>query len=148
MNSKLLVIDNCSKLEAELSGDIPIDNVALADSVVNPTWNNLVGKTIIINLPTDIDLKRLCRYNRVISRFPLIAKDGTDLKYELVPFEAVEFKFVDGERTYDKRILNKYLMRSSDETITSNDRFLLGTDIEVDGHLTSIGYIIVKTIKQ
>lgn len=117
-----------------------------ATHYVNPEWNNLIGKTILLTLPTDLDLKRLTRFNTVISRYPLPQVDGNDLRYEYRPYPNVEFKLTESSH-YSNKILNKYLLTSETSNVTDKDRFILGADPETNGAVNTIGYLILKTIK-
>lgn len=117
-----------------------------ATHYVNPEWNNLIGKTILLTLPTDLDLKRLTRFNTVISRYPLPQVDGKDLRYEYRPYPNVEFKLTESSH-YSNKILNKYLLTSETSNVTDKDRFILGADPETNGAVNTIGYLILKTIK-
>lgn len=116
-----------------------------ATHYVNPRWNNLTGKTILLTLPTDLDLKRLTKFNIVISRYPLQQVDGKDLRYEYKPYPNVEFKLTESSH-YSNRILNKYLLTSETSNITDKDRFILGTDPETNGAMNTIGYLLSKSI--
>lgn len=146
MNSSVYVQDSCSKLEAKLRGLDTTEVAFLATHYVNPTWNNLVGKTIILTLPTNLDLKRLTRFNKVISRIPLNKVDGKDLKYEYEPYADTDSKQVESSH-YSRKILNKYLLTSERISITDKDQFILGVEPETNGALNTIGYLLLKTIK-
>lgn len=146
MNSSVYSKDSCSRMEAAWS-DLETTEIAFrATHFVNPIWNNLVGKTILLSLPTNLDLKRLTRFNKVISRYPLDKIDGKELRYEYEPYPEVDFKLSVGSR-YSKKILNKYLLTSENTNITDKDRFLLGTEPETNGAINTIGYLLLKTIK-
>lgn len=142
MSSKVYSDCLCSELEAGWNGlettTIPYE----ATHYVNPMWENLVGKEIIISLPTDIDLVKLSKYNKIISRYPL-----TDfrIKYELIPYTEDNFKIELDDKPCIPRILNKWLLTSTDSEFSSKDRFLLGAGTEVNGYLTTIGLIIKQS---
>lgn len=152
MNSKpkVLTDNSSSKLEAGWNGLETTEFILNADTIVNPTNNNLVGNTLIINLPQlkDVNYRKLGRFNRLISRFPLKANDGVwPVKYELVPYDEVEFQMKEDRKPYSNKILNRFLLEDPDFVIEDDDRFLLGSDVNVGDYLTQIGYIIIKTIK-
>jgi hypothetical protein len=132
-------------MEAAWNGLDTTEIAFMATHYVNPVWNNLIGKTIIITLPVKLDLERLTRFNKVISRYPLEEGEKT-LNYDLVPYSEVEFKMED-HCNYSRKILNKYLLTSNDYDIKEDGRFLLGTEPETNGYLNTIGYLLLKTIK-
>jgi hypothetical protein len=132
-------------MEAAWNGLDTTEVAFLATHHVNPIWNNLIGKTILITLPVNLDLERLTRFNKVISRYPL-ESNGKTLKYELVPYSEVEFK-MEEHGHYSKKILNKYLLTSDEHDIKEEGRFLLGAEPETNGYLNTIGYLLLKTIK-
>lgn len=147
MSSKLLVRGSCSSIEADLNNYEETISILDATHYVNPPWQNLVGKTIIINLPIKVDYKRLGRYNRLISRFPINSEGKRPIKYDLIPYPEVEFSINKNPQPYKPLILNKYLLSDPDIKITPEDRYLLGTDPTTGGELNLVGYMIVKTIK-
>jgi len=146
MNSKVYSKDSCSRLEAAWNSLDTTEVAFLATHFVNPIWNNLTGKTILLALPTKLNLKKLTRFNKVISRYPLETDGDEKLNYELRPYPEVEFK-LNVSSHYSKKILNKYLLTSEDSDISDNDKFLLGTEPETNGYLNTIGYLLLKTIK-
>lgn len=146
MNSSIYSKDSCSRMEAAWNNIDTTEVAFLATHYVNPIWNNLIGKIIIITLPIKLDLDRVTRFNKVISRYPLESPSGKELKYELKPYSEVEFKYED-HGNYSKKILNKYLLTSENYDIKEDGRFLLGTEPETNGYLNTIGYLLLKTIK-
>lgn len=147
MNSKVLVNNNASKLEAEWMNAEGTPMLYFADIIVNPTWQRgLISKTIIIDLP-GIDPSKFARYNKIISRFPLDLDGKANIEYELKPFPKVDFFINPSPKKYSYRILNKWLLMDDNVKIESDDRFLLGTEPTTNGQLSLIGYLILKTIK-
>lgn len=142
MNSKVYSKDSCSRLEAAWNNLETVDVAFMADCYVNPSWNNLTGKLIILTLPINLDLKRLTRFNRVISRYPL----NEDLQYDFIPYPSVDPKHTTSSH-YSKKILNKYLLTSEDFNISEEEGFLLGTEPETNGYVNTVGYLLLKTIK-
>lgn len=141
----MLDTGSSSRIEAELEGHELSTNLLESVVFTNPTWNNIVGRTVIVDIITDNNYKRLGRYNKLISRIPL---PGDKIKYELIPYQEVEFKLNLNPKPYSKWILNKFMLLDEDYKVDSSDRFLLGTDPSVDGYLNLVGYLILKTIKQ
>lgn len=133
-------------MEAAWNGLDTTEVAFQATHYVNPIWNNLIGKTIILTLPTNLDLKRLTRFNKVISRYPLSLVNGKELKYDYIPYPEVEFKLNVGSN-YSNKILNKYLLTSENSNISESDRFLLGTEPLTNGVVNTVGYMLLKTIK-
>jgi hypothetical protein len=133
-------------MEAAWNGLDTTEVAFQATHYVNPIWNNLIGKTIILTLPTNLDLKRLTRFNKVISRYPLSLVNGKELKYDYIPYPEVEFKLNVGSN-YSNKILNKYLLTSENSNISEGDRFLLGTEPLTNGAVNTVGYMLLKTIK-
>lgn len=145
MSSKMLDTGSSSRIEAELEQCEMSTNLLESVVFTNPTWNNIVGRTVIVDIITDSNYKRLGRYNKLVSRVPL---PGDKIKYELAPFKDVEFKLNLNPKPYSKWILNKFMLLDEEYSVSSSDRFLLGTDPSVDGYLNLVGYLILKTIKQ
>jgi len=147
MPSKFLSNNSASRLEAEWEDGETTPMLTMADTIVNPIWQHgLVCKRILINLP-GIKLGSLARRNKVISRFPLESEDDTELKYELVPYEDVEFQNNPELKPYSRHILNKYMLMNENVKVNDGDRFLLGTDSIIGGELSLVGYLLIKTIK-
>lgn len=132
MNS-ILVDNESAKLESKLLGLDKTFELLKADTLVNPKWCNVINKTIIINLDQSINFSS--RLNNIISRIPI----GTEY-YKLEPYEPKPRS--DKSLPKSRHILNKYIMTSQDAVINKGERFLLGTDIEKEGYLTCIGYLI------
>ena len=142
MNSKVFNKDSCSRLEANWN-NLELSDIALnSDWFVNPEWSNLLGKNIIITLPTKLNLKLLTKRNKVYSRYRL-SLEGEDLNYELIPYD-INFKS-NVNSNYSRRILNKYLLTSENFNITDEDKFLLGTEPMTNDNINTIGYILLKS---
>lgn len=144
MSSKTLVKNSTARIEAELNNEEVTEVDYLAKKVINPD-KSVVGKSVIINLPMDVDYTIITKRNKVISRFPL---QGDGLKYELVPYPEVEFSNDLVYRPYSSMILNRWMMLDPDYIVTLTDRYLLGIDPVTNGEFNCIGYMLERTIKR
>lgn len=140
MSSKVFNSGNDAKFEAEWNELNLSESIFDSDIIVNPDnkINNYIGKTIVITLPKS-KLDRLLGA-KIISRIKL----NGDLKYEYVPYEEPKVKQNIERKTYSRRILNPYLLKSKEEI--NDDDFLLGTNLISGDDLTQVGFIILKTI--
>jgi hypothetical protein len=144
MPSKVYSSGSDSKLEATLRNLEMEPLLYRSTHFVNPIWNNLSGKVVIVDLPYDIDLKLLSRRNRLILRFKLLDED---VEYEYDPFPEVKFEMKEHTKPYSDRIINKYMLLDPDYEVSLDDRFLLGTDTIVNDSITLTGYMIIRTMK-
>lgn len=140
MSSKVFNSGNDAKLEASWNDFELTDSQLNCNVIVNPgkRFSSCIGKTVILTLLGQ-DLSRLLGA-RIISRFKL----NTQLKYEYSPYRPPINKINIESKKYSRRILNRYLMKSSEEI--KDDEFLLGTELTSGNDVTQIGYIIYKTI--
>lgn len=136
MSLKILYNNNESRLETEVSGETYETSLLKSDTLVNPTWCNVVGKNIIINRP--ISIKFNPRLNTIISRIPL---DIPNYKFE--PYRITTWLHRGRtNKPISKFILNKWNMNSDVLYISEDEKYLLGSDISKDNYLTLTGYMI------
>lgn len=140
MNSKVLKSGSDSILESEWNHDTLVDNELQCTCKVNPKTKSLF-KEVIINLPIKDDYC-IRDASKITSRIPL--KIGRH--YDLIPYEDSEQKLNIERKSYSLKILNPYLLRKEGEVIRPEDKYLLGTDTDVEGYLTLVGNLIVSTI--
>jgi hypothetical protein len=106
-------------------------NLSEANYIINDF--NLVDnqKTLVIDVPIEFTSD-----TSIISRFPI----GVD-NYTLKP---IELNYVEKYPTTNI-ILNKYMMNNlTDLNFVKNNNFLLGTDSEINGYLTAVGYKLLN----
>jgi hypothetical protein len=138
-SNDILTIDYASFIESEYLNLNSSTSLTTAKYVVNPKYSHLVNKIIIINLPIEISVHRLLRYNKIISRFPIA--EGIRIEPYEVPKETKELEKED----YSCLILNKaMLLNPKYLEVVSKENFLLGIDTLMDGFITLAGYIILK----
>lgn len=136
MSLRILFNSNESRLEAEISGETYENSLLKSDTLVNPTWCNVVGKTIIINRL--IPIKFNPKLNNIISRIPLDIP-----KYNLGPYKITTRLHRNRTNTpVSKYILNKWIMESNIIYVSEDEKYLLGSDISKDNYLTLTGYMI------
>lgn len=146
---KIVAENSCSKLEAKWNGLEPTYNELESNTVVNPLTDSYVGYTIIIDLPQlkNVNVKKLGKYNKLISRFPLQFDGVFPVKYELIPYGNIDFRLTEDRKPYKNRILNKYMLMDPNFNVTEEDRYILGTEVATSGYINLIGYLVLKTIK-
>lgn len=145
MSSKLYSVNPCSQLEAHLNNLEQTNILFFATHFVNPIWENLVGKVIYVTLPINIDLSELSKYNKIISRYPLDSMIDSKVNYDLIPYDEVERTPGDESKQYSSKILNKYMLDDSNSNL-SDENYLIGSDETVNGFMTTVGYIVSKSI--
>lgn len=138
-NEEVLVVDYASFIESDYMNKISTDNLAKSKYVVNTQYSHLIDKIIIINLPVEVPIEKLSRYNQVISRFPTV--DGVKLDPYELPKNRNSLKVED----YSLLILNKDMLLDMDNLdVVANNNFLLGIDTIIDNYITLAGYILLK----
>lgn len=141
MNSNVLVADYASLMEYRLNRESYMTNlISKADIIVNPSYGSVVNKLIVINLPVEVPLEQLMRFNRIISRFPI----GYGIEVEPLPIPEKR-KTVELE-DYSNLILNKHMLLDIDYAqAVDKGNFLIGTDSIIDGNITLVGYLLLRT---
>lgn len=137
MNFKVYFKDAASYLEAHILGLELTSSYVESMYVVNPKSIGVAGKTIIINLPLELDYNRLSKFNNIISRFPIDCDN-----YELKPYEVgnLNLELTEVEYTF---ILTKELLSTLDHlNLIVKSRFLWGLDPITRGHYNLVGYLI------
>lgn len=142
MNSKIFVCDAASLEESEILGLRISDSITLSTYIVNPLINSIVNKTIVIDLPLNINYDRLKRFNRIVSRFPIECD-----KYQLNEFKLPDkVEEVKDESEISCLILNKHLLSDINYVNqVKGKKFLLGVEPLTSEALNLVGYILLKS---
>jgi len=139
MNSKVLIKDYASLMEFRLGGYNSTNLIHQADIIVNPTFSSPMRKKILINLPVEVPISRLSKFNKIVSRFPI---NGVELEEYKLPRNRTEIHKED----YSLLILNKYMLTDlSRANLIDNTNFLLGVDAVIDDSITAVGYLLLRT---
>lgn len=110
-----------------------------ADIIINPRYGSIIGKHIIINLPVDIPLEQLNKYNSITSRFYI--SPNIDIEPYSIPKNRGRVTINDASPL----ILTKELISNIDMMGHLNlDKFLIGINEDIDDNLTLIGYMILR----
>ena len=142
---KIFLLDGASLLESEIMGLGVTNSLDEVSYFINCDIPSLVGKIIIINLPIEINLEGIQRFNEFILRYPIKELEELGAKYKYVEYEIGDVEEIEDEADISCLILNKYLL--SDDTKIKDiegKSFLLGTDYKTNGKLNLIGYCIFK----
>jgi len=125
-----------SILESIINSDKLSVSLSKSDIVIDPVESNLVGKQIVLTVPTKLDLTKLKKFNKIKSRFPV---NNIELDPYIDPIEKPEIN------NYSNIILNEYMIKKGiDDYHIKDKEFLLGLNESIDGYMTSIGYKINK----
>jgi hypothetical protein len=105
--------------------------------LVNESFISSINKTILINLPIDIDFDRLSRYNEIISRFPIKCDH-----YSLLPYVIEEHS---QPLDVSPLILTKQLLSDIDQIDNiKNKKFLIGVNPITEDYLNLVGYLLIN----
>lgn len=140
MNSNKILLDSYAAfVEAELLNLEITESIIEAEYIVNPCTVSLVGRKIIINLPTDLDLNKLSRFNQIISRFPL---EG--IKHVFLPY-TLSLNFT--EKPISNLILTKELLKSNKySNYIKKHNFLISIEPFTNGYLNLLGILTLNSI--
>lgn len=140
MNSDgVYLIDYASFEESEYINKNTEISLNKAKYVVNPKYRHLINKIIIINLPVEVPIERLLKYNKIISRFP------TAIGVDIDPYDLPQNRESIENKEFSLLILNKDMLLDVNKLdLVTKNNFLLGIDTEVDGYITLAGYILLK----
>lgn len=141
MSSKVYIDGYPALIESRSLGAIEVNSMVDADFIVNPKHGNIFNKTIIINLPTEMPINKLRKFNKVLSRFDL-GIDGI----EIVPYEIPKNRKKLRSKDYSLLILTKDMINDVRYAqLIENNQFLVGVDECVDDNTTLVGYLISRS---
>lgn len=140
MSSKVYLNSVSSLIEAGLSNSEITGSLHMSDVVVNPHVKKLVNKTIIIDIPTDLDYNLLSECNKITSRFPIDCDN-----YKLEEFDKQENVIEVDKSEMSYLILNKYMLEDvGNFDLIKSEKFILGTNPITNGSKNLIGHILEK----
>jgi hypothetical protein len=132
---KIFISDYASLSESKLLPDTEKTyNTVDADIFINPTYGAIYNKTIIINLPIEIPIEQLKKFNQIVSRFPI----GYGIP--VIPYQFPSKQKLVKKPNFSCLILNPSMMSNIKyaRLVRSND-FLIGVSETVDGGASLIG---------
>jgi hypothetical protein len=107
---------------------------------LNGGVKKLVNKTIIIDIPTDLDYNLLSECNKITSRFPIDCDN-----YKLEEFDKQENVIEVDKSEMSYLILNKYMLEDvGNFDLIKSEKFILGTNPITNGSKNLIGHILEK----